>query len=87
MLAMNTKPVQELPRPLGYHYRPVAGCDYSESQEGVTLRDYFAAKAMSVFVLDLQTCEQNIDHPDRKALMEKIASEAYKMADAMLKAR
>jgi hypothetical protein len=82
---MNTKPVQELPRPLGYHYHhPVTAPD---AQEGVTLRDYFAAKAMSVFVLDLQICEQNIDHPERKALMGKIASEAYKMADAMLRSR
>jgi hypothetical protein len=43
--------------------------------EGMTLRDYFAAKAMQAFLLD------------KRASMQGGAIDAYKMADAMLKAR
>ena len=43
--------------------------------EGMTLRDYFAAKAMNAFLL----------RPGSP--FEKDAEYAYKMADAMLKAR
>jgi hypothetical protein len=42
---------------------------------GMTLRDYFAAKAMQTFLLD------------KRASMQDDAIDAYKMADAMLKAR
>ncbi len=47
--------------------------------QGMTLRDYFAAKAMQ----GLMSCSKWNDHvrPD------SIAEEAYIMADAMLKAR
>lgn len=45
-------------------------------EEGMTLRDYLAAKAMQSMPLALDKYEQNI-----------IASAAYKMADAMLAAR
>jgi hypothetical protein len=44
-------------------------------QLGMTLRDYFAAKAMQTFLLD------------KRASMQDDAKDAYKMADAMLKAR
>lgn len=43
---------------------------------GMTLRDYFAAKAMQGLMVD-------VSDPD----CEYIAQVAYKMADAMLKAR
>ena len=46
---------------------------WSASQEGMDLRDYFAAKAMN----NLQHCS----HP------KDVAREAYKIADAMMKAR
>jgi hypothetical protein len=42
---------------------------------GMTLRDYFAVKAMQVFVAD-----------QRRGMAED-AKDAYAMADAMLKAR
>ena len=45
------------------------------SCDGMTLRDYFAAKAMQAFLLD------------KRASMQGGAIDAYKMADAMLKAR
>ena len=45
---------------------------------GMTLRDYFAAKAMQAFIthVDYRT------YPD-----DLLANDAYEMADAMLKAR
>jgi len=44
-------------------------------QRGMTLRDYFAAKAMQTFLLD------------KRASMQDDAVAAYRMADAMLEAR
>ena len=49
------------------------------AEEGMTLRDYFAAKALPS-VLD-----QNDVHDGR--LLTNVAWTAYRMADAMLKAR
>jgi hypothetical protein len=48
--------------------------------QGMTLRDYFAAKAM-------QTFRDQIGSQSDQAWFEKIAEGAYKMADAMLEAR
>jgi hypothetical protein len=53
---------------------------YIEDQEtnsrGMTLRDYFAAKAM-----------QGLLSSDVNAKLEDFAKQSYKVADAMLKAR
>jgi len=46
--------------------------------DGMTLRDYFAAKAMQALYKDA------IDH---QASNQSIAHEAYKISDAMLKER
>ena len=46
--------------------------------EGMTLRDYFAAKAMQAFTTKYGTCL--IKYDDR-------AKESYKLADVMLKQR
>jgi len=61
---------------------PISGSQYRHT-EGMTLRDYFAAKAM-----------QSILSSDRYAGLigvnrfeQRTAEDAYKMADAMLKAR
>ena len=51
------------------------GCP--EHTEGMTLRDYFAAKAMQGFCAGLQA-QDNI---------EALPALAYSMADAMIKAR
>jgi hypothetical protein len=48
---------------------------------GMTLRDYLAAKAMQAVVL-----KQNELH-DIQAMYDRLALHAYKVADAMLKAR
>ena len=50
-------------------------------QQGMTLRDYFAAKAMQGFIQFSAT--KGIYTPPDKEL----ASAAYQLADAMLKAR
>ena len=50
-------------------------------QEGMTLRDYFAAKGMQAF-LD-QLIKQGWHSDD----LETVAKTSYRMADAMLKAR
>ena len=44
--------------------------------EGLTICDYFAAKAMQYFLAEEHMCDQ-----------QDIAKAAYSMADAMLKAR
>ena len=53
---------------------------------GMTLRDYFAAKAMQGFMLDVdrQLIETGED-PD--AMLAEIAKCSYEFADAMLKER
>ena len=48
-------------------------------QDGMTLRDYFAAKAMHGYCSNEQHC--------RNCTMEMTAESAYEMADAMLEAR
>ena len=52
------------------------GCVPSSSDAGMSLRDYFAAKAMQGMMVDVE--QPRCDY---------IAGVAYKMADAMLKAR
>ena len=50
---------------------------YQGIEEGMTLRDYFAAKAMQGFMADSFL----------QAEVDEFAARAYEMADAMLKAR
>jgi len=51
--------------------------DVCDVYAGMTLRDYFAAKAMSYWLCI----------PIDKEQLNKVAVESYKVADAMLKAR
>lgn len=51
------------------------------AQEGMTLRDYFAAKAMAGILVNTERNEFSFSETG------KIASKAYELADAMLKAR
>jgi hypothetical protein len=51
--------------------------DSDKQSRGMTLRDYFAAKAMAAFI---SRCEEGILYSD-------IAQRAYFAADAMLKKR
>ena len=49
--------------------------------EGMTLRDYFAAKAMQGMLTDILKYSTGLNW------VEKLANESYAIADAMLKAR
>ena len=57
---------------------PAFPYEFGSCNRGMTLRDYFAAKAMQAFL----SRRESITCPD-----EIIAQDAYNAADAMLKAR
>ena len=58
------------------------------SWEGMTLRDYFAAKALVGCVSMSRTYSEELDKQKSSAPLDQfIASMAYRLADAMLKAR
>ncbi len=52
------------------------------TQEGMTLRDYFAAKAMAAIALELIN-----NHDGDENVPRSIAMSSYEIADAMLEAR
>jgi hypothetical protein len=54
--------------------------DLADNEHGMTLRDYFAAKA-------LQNFRDQIGSQSGQEWFEQIAKGAYRMADAMMKAR
>ena len=58
-----------------FPYAAVHGCN---GEYGMTLRDYFAAKAMAALV---------VVYTDDKAIVDEYSQRAYAIADAMLKAR
>lgn len=68
----NGGPAFPIPLNEGQSYQGHAPCD------GMTMRDYFAAKAMQGF------CTRP---PEDFADMRMVAEQAYELADAMLKAR
>lgn len=53
-------------------------------QQGMTLRDYFAAKAMPTVIIDWLQTGDIFQDPE---IAEVIARDCYIVADAMLKAR
>ena len=53
---------------------PAMHFDLAKGEHGMTLRDYFAAKAMQALI-------------DNDGLFSEIPTQAYEMADAMMKAR
>ena len=61
----------------GPAFPTLADNGHAMNQDGMTLRDYFAAKAMQSLLIMVKTS----DHVDL------IGKGAYQMADAMLKAR
>ena len=56
----------------------------TQGYEGLTVRDYFAAKAMQGWLAGYPA---GIDHPARSEEGFIVAELSYLMADAMLKAR
>ena len=64
---------------------PISGSQYRHT-EGMTLRDYFAAKAMQGFLTNDNLLKASCEwHQDGSEI--SIAQLAYDQADAMLKAR
>jgi hypothetical protein len=61
---------------------PLESVDW-KSENGMELRDYFAAKAMQT----LLGSEYTSNHGLHEGRMNTLAHEAYMMSDAMLKAR
>ena len=61
---------------------------WGDPQAGMTLRDYFAAKAMQslLYHYDATTSFEEDEVNDPEGMPSLIARDAYIMADAMLKA-
>ena len=57
----------------------------NEKFNGMTLRDYFAAKAMQTYIADKELVDMYCYL--EKNVKQEVAVTAYMMADAMLKAR
>lgn len=64
---------------------PIRELPYRKTSDGMTLRDYFAAKAMVACYQQWLNNGWNV--PEHEEVMDNIADEAYLIADAMLKAR
>ena len=61
---------------------PTITWDFGGETDGMTMRDYFAAKAMQGFIRGAKGMFGDVIDTD-----ENIAKSAYKMADAMLAER
>ena len=66
-----------------FHNYPTAGSVTGYPKSEMSLRDYFAAKAMQGMI----TNEKYITDENKGSLYDSILCEAYKYADAALKAR
>ncbi|EME5914959.1 hypothetical protein ACJ5XR_000941 [Enterobacter hormaechei] len=60
---------------------------FEVSSGGMTLRDYFAAKAMQSIVSSPKEMESLIDTLGAKTAYAKVSETAYVIADEMLRAR
>ena len=61
---------------------PAMHFDLADNEHGMTLRDYFAAKAMEAVIINLDRHSTSIDEVD-----QWVGNYAYTVADAMLRAR
>jgi hypothetical protein len=67
---------------------PAMHFDLGDDEHGMTLRDYFAAKAMQGLISSADWREAVAEHTTNDMAATKFtALTAYEMADAMLKAR
>ncbi len=73
----------------GDHNQYQKGKSYLDDFTGMTMRDYFAVKAMQVILgnYDIATSFAEGEVNDPEGMPTLIAIDAYVMADAMLKAR
>ena len=65
---------------------PIPATELHGTNTGMTLRDYFAAKALNAVIIGIynEATSQGVYHNWSE---DEFATEAYKLADAMLKAR
>lgn len=82
------------PRPMGNNgYADVEDHDSNSEQEGMSLRDYFAAKAMHAELVTAGALPDPAEALSRAAteagqtIVERIAFNSYQLADAMLAER
>lgn len=61
---------------------PAFPCTSNISYQGISMRDYFAAKAMQALIMSRPK-----DLTDTKEAKSSCTDEAYEIADAMLKSR
>ena len=61
---------------------PAMHFDLADNEHGMTLRDYFAAKAMEAVIINSDRHLTSIDEVD-----QWVGNYAYTVADAMLRAR
>lgn len=68
---------------------PIVGTHEQVLEVGMTLRDYFAAKAMQARLTDYESCKSIYEQATEAGISfaREVALQAYDMADAMLKAR
>lgn len=67
---------------------PVPGLQNDEAFNGMSLRDYFAAKAMQSLILDKSYYQAEGGYKGwGEIASNELAEEAYEVADAMLSAR
>jgi hypothetical protein len=64
---------------------PAMHYDLADNEHGLTMRDYFAAKAMPPLIGNFLS--KDLDLTDPNGWMDGLAMDAYSMADAMMKAR
>lgn len=75
-------------KPNGGPAFPVPGLQHDEDFNGMTLRDYFAAKAMNGYLANAWQAKELDDTGDSSGEQMRIVAEiSYAMADAMLAAR
>jgi hypothetical protein len=63
---------------------PAFPCWEGNETEGMSIRDYFAAKAMQGYIMDEAIAR---DSDNGMAWLNKIAKASYEMADAMITAK
>jgi len=63
---------------------PIKGPVMSSDEQGLSIRDYFAAKAMQEFIAGDALLNES---DTSEGWLKNIADASYEMADAMLKAR
>lgn len=86
-MPVDNTPAFPIPLQPGQGWQGMAPCD------GMTLRDYFAAKAMPLAFQYWRECTNGVDgnfvfsRTEDEGEMDLIAADCYEMADAMLKAR